>query len=419
MKYFVESYGCTMNYGEGAELAERLDSLGYLRAASAEEADLVVLNTCTVVETTEKRMIKRMNELKAAGKQVVVTGCMAKVQASRVNVRLPGSLVIPPEDYKDFSKLVSEMYGCGEPIAPPRTETTAIIPIAQGCRGNCTYCITRFARGTLKSYDPDDLKKRFDELVDRGAKEILITAQDTGCYGRDIGTDLGELVRSLLQKEGDYRVRIGMMNPNSLRPVLDSVLDVFEDPRVYRFLHIPVQSGSDAVLGRMKRHYTAEEFFSLVDRIRERWPDMSIATDLIAGFPGETEEDHRASIELIRRLRADTVNITRFSARPGTEAFSMEQLNGRILKERSTELTEVKTETEADVNSALVGRTFDALVSERSADGSVIARTGNYRPIAIREDIPLGTFIRAEVTESHPTYLTGRRAARLINKRTC
>ena len=397
-----------MNYGEGEELAERMDALGHIRVLSADEADIVILNTCTVVDTTEKRMIKRMNELKAAGKQVIVTGCMAKVQAGRVMVRLPGSLIIPPEDYDGFSDAVSKMYGCGTPIVQKRSPVTAIIPIAQGCRGNCTYCITRFARGTLRSYSPEEIKERFDRFIDSGVKEVLITAQDTGCYGRDIGTDLGDLIRKLLEKDGEYRIRIGMMNPNSLRPVLNSVLDVFEDERIYRFLHIPVQSGSDHVLDMMSRHYTSEDFFSLIDAIRERYPDMSIATDLISGFPGESNEDHEESVALIRRLRADTVNITRFSPRPGTEAFGMPQINGRISKERSTELTEVKNATENDVNTNMIGRTYRALVSETSADGSVIARTGNYRPVVIKEDISLGTFIDATVTDCRPTYLLGK-----------
>lgn len=409
MKYYVESYGCTMNFGEGEELAERMDALGHVRTSSADDADIVILNTCTVVETTEKRMIKRMNDLRAAGKEVIVTGCMAKVQPNRVLIRLPGSLVIPPQEYSGFSDAVAERYGCYDSVPSPRNATTAIIPIAQGCRGNCTYCITRFARGGLKSYGPASIKERFDRLVDGGAKEILITAQDTGCYGADIGTDLGELIRLLLTKEGDYRIRIGMMNPNSLKPVLGSLLPVFEDRRVYRFLHIPVQSGSDTVLERMKRHYTVGDFFGTVDAIREKYPDLSIATDLIAGFPGETDEDHRASLALIRRLRADTINITRFSPRPGTAAFKMPQLNGRILKERSTELTDEKNRTEADVNSRLVGKRFEALVSEVSDDGSVIARNENYRPIAVKENIPLGTMIEVEVTESFSTYLMGRR----------
>ncbi len=409
MKFYVESYGCTMNFGEGEELAERMEALGHVPAPSADDADIVILNTCTVVETTEKRMIKRMNELKAAGKEVIVTGCMAKVQASRAMVRLPGSLVIPPQEYGSFSDAVSQKYGCGAPVSLPRSPVTAIIPIAQGCRGNCTYCITRFARGALVSYPAEKIKERFDALIDRGAKEVLITAQDTGCYGVDTGTDLGELLRLLLTKEGDYKVRVGMMNPNSLKPVLDSVLDAFGDPRMYRFLHIPVQSGSDAVLERMKRHYTVGDFMSLVERIRARYPDLSIATDLIAGFPGETDEDHRQSLALIEKLRADTINITRFSPRPGTVAFKMTQLNGRILKERSTELTDMKNRTEADVNSRLVGRRYTALVSEVSSDGSVIARNENYRPIAIKETLALGSTVEVEVTESFSTYLVGKR----------
>lgn len=414
MKYCVESYGCTMNYGEGEELAERLDALGYARAASAAEADLVVLNTCTVVDTTEKRMIRRMNELKAAGKEVIVTGCMAKVQAGRVLVRLPGALVIPPEDYGTFSQQVAQQYGCGDPALPRPSPVSAIIPIAQGCRGNCTYCITRFARGTLHSYPAAELKARFDRLIDGGAKEVMLTAQDTGCYGRDLDTDLGALMRLLLTKEGDYRVRIGMMNPNSLRPVLDSVLDAFADPRVYRFLHLPVQSGSDRVLAAMSRHYRAQDFYDLVAAIRARYPDLSIATDLIAGFPGETDQDQQQSVDLIRRLRADTVNITRFSARPGTPAFALPQLNGRILKDRSTELTAAKNDTEASVNAGLIGKRFRALVTEVGEPGTVIVRTDNYRPIALTGSLPLGTFVDVEVTGCRATYLVGKLLGRPI-----
>ena len=189
-----------MNFGEGDELAERMMALGHEPAPTADGSDIVILNTCTVVETTEKRMIKRMNELKAAGKEVIVTGCMAKAQPGRINVRLPDSLVIPPQDYVNFSRVVSERYGYQTPVENMTVNATAIIPIAQGCRGNCSYCITRFARGALKSYPPEKIKDRFDSLIDRGVKEILITAQDTGCYGADIGTDLGELLRLLLKK---------------------------------------------------------------------------------------------------------------------------------------------------------------------------------------------------------------------------
>ena len=407
MKYYVESYGCTMNYGEGRKLSRDMASLGYREASSAEEADIVILNTCTVVETTEKKMLARISELKKLKKEVIVTGCMAKVQPKRIEIRLPESLVLPPSDYHEFAKEVASKYGVAGPPLSVIQGTDAILPVAQGCLGNCTYCITKFARGRLQSHDAGSLKNEFDSFVDSGAKEILVTAQDTACYGADTGTDLPTLLRSMLTKDGEYRVRIGMMNPNHLKKIAEDLVSVMDDDRMYRFLHIPVQSGSDTVLKNMHRGYRAEDFMELVDLLRSHIPDISIATDIITGFPGETDEDHEATKDLIRALRADTLNITRFSSRPGTEAASMEQLHGRILKERSTELTELKNQVEGDVNSRLIGREYRALATEAGKEGTIV-RTGNYRPVVIREEIPLGTFVDVKVTDSRPTYLFGK-----------
>ena len=407
MRYFVETYGCTMNFGEGRQLSEDMASLGYEPADSADDADIVVLNTCTVVETTEKRMLSRISELKRQGKRIVVTGCMAQVQPKRIRIRLPDSPIVRFEEYGRFRDIVSESFGCqGAPIVL-ETGTDAILPIAQGCLGRCSYCITKFARGDLRSYPANDLLRRYDSFLEGGAREILITAQDTSSYGRDTGTDLPALIRSMLEREGDYRIRLGMTNPDSLARVSQGILELMDDERMYRFVHIPVQSGSDAVLGRMRRRYTVGQFMELVDELRSGCPDISIATDMICGFPGETDEDHAKSVELIKELRADTVNITRFSARPGTDAASMEQVHGRISAERSAELTRVKNETELDVNSAMVGRRYRALATERGKEGTIV-RTGNYRPVVIRDEVPLGTFLDVEVTENRPTYLLGR-----------
>lgn len=409
MRYFVESYGCTMNFGEGEQLSKKMESLGHTRVDSPDEADIVILNTCTVVDTTEKKMIHRMGELKQEGKEIIVTGCMAKVQPKRISIRLPESMIIPPDQYDLFSGKVESAFGCA-----PCTETyefgaSAILPIAQGCLGNCSYCITRFARGVLKSYQEDELLNEFKSMLDSGVKEILVTAQDTACYGRDIDTDLPTLLRRFLEFEGEYRIRIGMMNPNNLDRILDDLMDVMEDERVYRFLHIPVQSGSNSVLEKMRRHYTVDRFMGIVNRLRERYPDISIATDLITGFPGETERDHEKSIKLIKDLHADTVNITRFSVRPGTDAATMKnQIHGNISKERSTELTETKMSVEGDINSTLIGQRYRALVTENGRPGTMIVRNRNYRPIGIEADIPIGTFIDVEITGSAPTHLVGR-----------
>lgn len=413
MRYFVESYGCTMNYGEGDELSEKMRLLGHIPADSADDADIIVLNTCTVVDTTEKKMIDRMAEFKKAKKEIIVTGCMAKAQVSRIKVRLPDSLVIPPESYDSFASSVKEQYGSSSPSSTIDARASAVLPIAQGCLGNCSYCITRIARGKLKSYPSNVLVKRFNEMVDRGVKEILVTAQDTACYGKDSGTSLPVLLKAFLEKEGEYRIRIGMMNPNGLATIVDELLDAMDDPRVYKFLHIPVQSGSDAVLERMNRHYVADDFLSLVEKIRERYPDISISTDMIAGFPGETDEDHQKSIDMLRRLSADTVNVTRFSPRPGTPAFSMDgQIHGRVSKERSREMTQTKSDEALERNVKMIGSVHRVIVTEKGKEGTVIARTGNYRPVGISTDLELGEFVDVGITAAESTHLFGR----MLNK---
>ncbi len=406
MKYFVESYGCTMNRGEGRGLAEDMASLGFEPAASAEEADVVVLNTCTVVEATEKHMLSRISKLRASGKEVVVTGCMAKAQPNRVEIRLPDAPIIPPEDYGSFKQRILDRYGVQGCATSVDFGSEAILPIAQGCLGNCSYCITKLARGDLRSYLAEDLLARFDSFLAGGSREILVTAQDTAAYGRDTGSSLPSLLKGMLSREGEFRLRIGMADPESVWRVREDLTALMDDARLYRFVHIPVQSGSDAVLRAMRRKYTVERFFELTDDLRADVPGISIATDMICGFPGETDEDHGKSVDLIRRLRADTVNITRFSARPGTDAARMEQVHGRISSARSAELTEVKNATELDVNSSLVGRTFDALATEKGKDGTIL-RTGYYRPVVVRSDVPLGTFSEVTVTEARPTYLIG------------
>ena len=406
MKYFVESYGCTMNRGEGRGLAEDMASLGFEPAASAEEADVVVLNTCTVVEATEKHMLSRISKLRASGKEVVVTGCMAKAQPGRVEIRLPDAPIIPPEDYGSFKQRILDRYGVQGCATSVDFGSEAILPIAQGCLGNCSYCITKLARGDLRSYPADSLVAKFDSFLNCGSKEILVTAQDTAAYGRDTGGSLPSLLKSMLSREGEFRLRIGMADPESVWRVREDLTPLMDDERLYRFVHIPVQSGSDAILRAMRRKYTVERFFELVDDLRADVPGISIATDVICGFPGETDEDHGRSVDLVKRLRADTVNITRFSARPGTDAAKMEQVHGRISSARSAELTEVKNATELDVNTGLVGRSFLALATEKGKDGTIM-RTGYYRPVVVRSDVPLGTFAEVEVTEARSTYLIG------------
>ncbi len=397
-----------MNYGEGEQHSRKMETLGHERAQDSDSADIVILNTCTVVETTEKRMIKRMNDLRAAGKEVIVTGCMAKVQGNRIALRLPNAIIVPPEEYDLLSGKIESAFGCGSGEKKTPYQRTEIIPIAQGCLGNCSYCITKLARGRLISRPIEEILTEFKNMIDGGTKEILITAQDTACYGKDIGTNLSVLLKAILEFEGDYKIRIGMMNPNYLDPILDDMIEILKDDRVYKFLHIPVQSGSNSVLEDMRRHYTVDRFLGIVNRIREEIPNISIATDIITGFPGESDKDHQKTLDLIKKLRADTINITRYSPRPGTDSLLLsKEVNGNISKERSTELTELKNSVEYDVNNSLIGKKVKVLVTEKGKIGTVIARTDNYRPVGINADLELGTYIDVEIIECASTYLVG------------
>jgi threonylcarbamoyladenosine tRNA methylthiotransferase CDKAL1 len=196
------------------------------------------------------------------------------------------------------------------------------------------------ARGHLRSLHLAELREQTEMMLQKGIKELQVTGQDTAAYGKDIGTDLSTLVYSLAAIPGDFRIRVGMMNPDTLGGIIDQYIPVWNGPKVFKFLHLPVQSGSDALLESMGRRYSIRDFLGLVDSFRRSCPKMTLSTDVIVGFPGESDDDHLMTKELLESVRPDIVNITRFSPRPGTKAFSMDdKVPGWKAKDRSRELT--------------------------------------------------------------------------------
>ena len=410
MKAWVESYGCTMNQGEGAQLEARLASMGHVLVSDPADAELIVVNTCTVIRETERRMLKRLEELSRQQRNVVVTGCLAAVQSGEAAKRAPGALIIPPRSYGSFAELVEERFGLPQP--PPSVitpaATSAVLPIAQGCLGNCSYCITRLARGSLVSYPMDGLVEEVRRHVASGAVELMITAQDTAAYGMDRNTDLGRLLEAITAIPGDFRARVGMMNPQSLAPILPSFLAAWRSPKIYQFVHLPVQSGSERMLEAMNRHHAPKEFENIVERLRSTSPDMCLATDVIVGFPGETDDDHRATVELIRRIRPDVVNVTRYSPRPGTEAArARNQVPGWRSKERSREMTALRMDIGMELHISRIGMEESVLITERGKKGTMIGRTDAYRPVVVRGNNPIGSRLPVIMTDATPTYMMG------------
>lgn len=411
MRVYVEAYGCTQNYGEARLIQEALAGVGHTVAPSEADADAHVLVTCTVVETTERRMVRRMRELAAHEKPLVVAGCMAAAQRDLVQGVVPRALLLPPRKWPQIVDLLGAGTACGDRAAKVETEGfgwhDAIVPIAQGCAGRCTYCITRVARGRVASYSVERLVAQVRRHVDRGAREIKLTGQDTAAYGLDTGTSLARLVEAVVAVPGEFRVRVGMADPLTVLPIVDDLIDAYGSEKVFKFLHLPVQSGDDGILEAMKREYTVAEFEAIARAFRRAYPELTLSTDVIVGFPGETEEQFEATMNLVRRVRPDIVNVTRFSPRAGTPAAAMaNHVVGWRVKERSRRLTRLRFDVAREIHESFVGRDFQVLITE-AGKGTWLARTPEYRQVVLHEDVTVGDFAMTHIDGVTPTDLHG------------
>ena len=395
-RVYIETYGCAYNFGDTSNLIEVLRHCGSLVVESPEEADAVIVNTCTVVGPTERRMLRRLSAFR--DRELYVTGCMPLVQREAIfSVCTP--VVFSPE-------AIREAYLSVGTVAPGGV---GIVQIAQGCLGHCTYCITRRARGPLVSFPETEIGEKLKAFVGAGACEVQLTAQDVSAYGRDTGASLPGLLSAVSRTPGNYRIRVGMMNPATVLPHLDDLVNAFASDRIFRFLHLPVQSGSDRILEKMGRGYTVQEFEAIVSAFRARFPDISIATDFIVGFPGETDEDFSRSLDLIGKIRPAKVNVTRYSKRPFTGPFAEKDFPDAVKKDRSRLLNAYAEEQYSVTNRPLLGTTVSCMVTEKLRQGSVMARTENYTGVVLGEDLPVGSHHAALLTRDRKYFFMGRR----------
>jgi len=425
MKVFLESFGCTLNHGEARAMAEKLQQEGHDIIGDPDSADAVVVATCVVIVKTEKRMWKRIEEHWSQGRSIVVAGCMTPVLGEEVSKRYPGIELLGPFEWEEVSRRLEvfrSMDGANEKkevegsrssiLHTPQEANYAIVPICQGCLGTCTYCITRFARGSLTSILPDLIEEKVARYIEEGFREIRLTSQDTGVYGSDIGLDLPALLENLAGSNrilgNDHRFRIGMANPWKVSYFQDKLRKVFEKEQFFRFLHLPLQSGDDQVLGSMGRMYSKEDFMVLIQKLRDGVPDITLSTDIIVGFPGETEEQFEASVAAIERCEPNILNITRFSPRPGTIAATMpDKVVGWKAKERSRTLTKVAQRISLNKNEGSIGKVLDVLLTEREKPGTTMGRTQNYIPVIVPQELRLGEWKKVEITGATESYLRG------------
>ncbi|WP_049980152.1 tRNA (N(6)-L-threonylcarbamoyladenosine(37)-C(2))-methylthiotransferase [Halolamina rubra] len=411
-RYHIETYGCTSNRGESRSIESALRDAGHYRVDGPKAADVSILNSCTVVEKTERNMLRRAEELDEQTADLIVTGCMALAQSEEFQQADIDAQVLHWDD-------VPEAVTNGEcPTPGPGTEpvldgVVGILPIARGCMSNCSYCITKQATGRIDSPSVEENVEKARALVHAGAKELRVTGQDTGVYGWDEGErKLPELLDRICDIDGEFRVRVGMANPGGVHGIREELADVFaRNEKLYDFLHAPVQSGSDEVLEEMRRQHRVDKFLDIVETFDDTLDHWTLSTDFIVGFPTETEADHEQSMALFREVRPEKVNVTRFSKRPGTDAAEMKGLGGQTKKDRSKAMSELKREVVAEAYEELIGTTREVLVVEEGTGDSVKCRDSAYRQIVVQNadehGLEPGDFAEVEVTSHQTVYAFG------------
>jgi threonylcarbamoyladenosine tRNA methylthiotransferase CDKAL1 len=404
-KIFIKTQGCSHNYADSAHMAGLLQQKHEL-VDNEDEADVILFNTCTVKTPTERTFLNNLN--KCRQKKVVIAGCIPQADPHR----FPQYSLIGTRQLDHVVEVVDRTLQ-GERVQLLHQTTTPqlsspairenplidIIPISLGCLGQCSFCKTKVARGRLVSYPMDVIIDRVRRVTAQGVKEIRLTSEDTGCYGFDIGTNIANLLRELVKIEKDFTIRVGMMNPDHAMTISDDLIAVLRHEKVYTFLHLPVQSGNDDILRAMNRQYTVNQFRDFVNRLRAEIPDITLATDIIVGFPGETEQQFLDSVRLVNELQFDVVNISRFWARPGTAAARMpNQLSGEEIKRRSRILTSEFEKVSLERNRRWIGWRGSILITERGKnDQQWRGRNHAYKQVIINGDSALGENVTVEV----------------------
>jgi tRNA-2-methylthio-N6-dimethylallyladenosine synthase len=431
-KLHLITYGCQMNEYDSERVAGLLRERQYELTDDASAADVILLNTCAIREKAEDKVFSKLGELKrlkATRPEVVigVMGCMAQLQQATIFRRAPQvDLVFGSAAIARVGDLVERARREGRPVLetgeaplvkitakPPTADRLkAFVTVMEGCEKHCTFCVVPRTRGRERSHPPAAIVAEVEELVAGGCREVTLLGQTVNAYGRDLTppTDLAELLTRVSDVAGLERIRFTTSNPYNLTPRL--IRAMREVPKVCEWFHLPLQSGSDAVLERMNRGYTRAHYLDLIAALRDAEPAMAFSTDIIVGFPGETEADFEATVEMIERVGYDNVFVFRYSRRPGTPAATMpEQVADDVKADRNRRLLEVVERVSGERSARLAGRTMEVLVDgvSRRNPGELAGRTRCNRVVNFdgQGQVAVGDIVHVRVTDALPHSLRG------------
>ena len=390
-KIWVEAYGCSASFSDSEMISGLIVNGGHTLADSSEESDLNVIVTCSVKDATAAKMVHRIKE--SNSKPLVVAGCLPKAEQHTVEKFAENASLLGPNSIGKTLQVIKSTLDGQKIIALEDTDITkiglpkirlnsaiGIVEIASGCMSECTFCQTKLSKGDLKSYRIGDVVRQVKTEISDGCNEVWLTSTDNGCYGLDIGADLPELVNAVSEIDNKFFIRVGMMNPMYMPKIRDGLLKSFESTKVFKFLHVPVQSGSNKVLNDMKRGHTEQTFRDVTNKFRDKFEKFTISTDVIVGFPTETEEDFEATLKLLKETKPDIVNLSRYSQRPGTYAAEMRQIDVTEVKRRSKTAYELINEISEENNKNWIGWEGQVIFDEEHED-QIRGRNFAYKPI--------------------------------------
>jgi len=417
-KIFVEAYGCSASFADSEMISGLILNGGHTLVGNSSESDLNIIVTCSVKDSTANKMMHKIKSLKS--KPLIVAGCLPKAEKDTVErFSEKASLLGPNSLGKTLQVINSTMNGKKQialedsdlsKVGLPKVRlnpAVGIVEIASGCMSECTFCQTKLSKGDLSSYRLGDIVRQVETEIREGCKEVWLTSTDNGCYGLDIGTDLPSLINAVVEIPENFMVRVGMMNPMYLPRIKERLIESFDNTKVFKFIHVPVQCGSDKVLQDMKRGHTAGAFREIVKKVKERFGQFTISTDIIVGFPSETEEEFQKTIALLDETKPDVVNLSKYSARPGTDAAEWKQLDATEIKRRSKIIFEQISKMSIESNKKWIGWKGKVIFDEMTDEG-IKGRNFAYKPISVRDKVCIG--------ESHIVEITDATVKRLIGK---
>ncbi len=382
---------------------------------SKDDSEIEIINICTVKGDQKALREIRRKRQQHPDKKIIVAGCITQSIIPKIKELDEGISLLNTHNFGSISTAVEQQV-LGNPVelldkkyeskvnlpSVRKNPVIGITPILNSCNYACTYCSTKLIKGRLVSYPMDTIRTDVKNHLAAGCKEIWITSQDTGAYMVEQGgrQKLPELLAMILSIPADFKLRLGMMNPGNTIKILDELIAIYRHPKMYKFLHIPVQCGNNEILKKMNRQYTVKDYYAIVAAFKKKIPKITISTDIIAGFPTETEEQFEDSMELLRKTRPDAVNLSGFVWRDGTVAARLPQLPSNTIHDRTRRMAALFHIISAENNKQWLGWQGKILVSEKGKFDTWVGRNYCYKPVVVKENCALGDEITVKITDS-------------------